>query len=97
VKTGVCEIPSSCAKVTHMVKIKVTGYYYNWHILYNDGLSKHVARHTVTDLEWQALTRIWDGGPWGGTRMVNLMWRWRINSGEHVVADRGADLPIKRT
>jgi len=59
-------------KVTHEVTIKVTGYYYT--IRYNGGLSKQVARHTVTDAEWQTLVRTWGGGLWGGPRLVDYWW-----------------------
>ena len=80
---GVFEIPSGCAKVSHTVKIKVTRYYYTGVDLYNGALSKHVARRMATDLEWETLVRTWGGRPWGGPRMVDLRWRWRIYSGGH--------------
>jgi len=59
-------------KVTHKVKIKVTGRYYTRiYILYKGGLSKQAAKPTVTDPESQTLVRTWGGGP----RMVDVWWR----------------------
>ena len=45
-------------KVTHQVKVKVTGYY---HTVYKGGLSRQVARHMVMDADWQT---------WGSRLMV---------------------------
>jgi len=49
--------------------------YYTIQLVYNNGLSKQVARLMVTDPEQQTLVQTSSGAPWGRPKVVDLGWQ----------------------